>query len=499
MTQLVYHSGMKWIYLTAAIIFFLYQNTLKAQQPPPTFRLHISTEPLSLDPSQQKGSGTMFLTNAMQWPLFLSGLSKPFQPGVLSDCEWKKKKQLHCSLSKNIKWSNGQTIVAADVKRTFDYFMDPKTQVQRPDLIENIQSVAAPNPTTVLFNLNKEEPRFQERLTSPLLAPLFSVTIPRPEAGETFITSGPYQIKKWDVKKKVLLSPNPYFKGHPMRPFLEFYFIAEDTTALTLYQTGKLDFLRRLPTAYLKAYQGKPDLHLLPLTRFDYLGFGPALEKEPGLRRILSRSVNYEDWKTILSARGRPGCFGIALDLTHADPCFDFEPTQINSWRESLKKLQLPPLEINYSTLGGDDHKRSMEWLQSEWKKNLGITVAVKGLENSIFQKVVNEATPSIFRYGVALDHLSCANALKQFLQNPKSSMPFKKEPLLSISQQLNQRSTLESEEELCIKAMKILIEDSWIIPLGRIHMSVLAKPEWKGWNLTPLNILDLSQLHFEK
>lgn len=500
MKHLVYHIEMK------PLLLILFLTILSAFTPPAVgeenrspFRMSISTEPLSLDPSQQKGSGTMYLTNALHWPLFLSDIKTPFQPGVLNSCRWKTKKELSCSLTKNIQWSNGQPIVAGDIKKTFEYFMDPKTQTQRKDLVDNIRSIKTPTPQSVHFELINEEPRFQERLTSPLLAPLYSLTIPKPEAGETLVTSGPYTIDKWELKHKVVLRPNAHFAGHPARPFIEIYFIAEDTTALTLYQSGKLDFIRRLPTAFLKAYQNTPDLHLAPITRFDYLGFGPSLAQEPELRKILSRSLNYEEWKIILSARGRPGCFGIALDLIKSDPCIPFDETQVSLWKEQLKTKALPKLEIYYSTLGGEDHKRSVEWLQSEWKKRLGITVTVQGLENSLFQKQILENPPSMFRYGVPLDHLSCANALKQLNRNPNRPLPFKNDSFLRFAKQLAHQKPKQSEEALCTQALRTLIDESWLIPLGRIHFSLLAKPQWKGWRLTALNVLDLSRLHHEK
>jgi oligopeptide transport system substrate-binding protein len=222
------------------------------------------------------------------------------------------------------------------------------------------------------------------------------------------------------------------------------------------------------------------------------------MENQKELRMMLSQSLQFRDWATILRARGRPGCFGIGLDLLLGDPCLEFKSSSLSSWKNKLRELTFPRLELHYSTLGGEDHKRSMEWLQSEWKKNLNLNVTVKGLDNALFQREMSENPPSIFRFGVSLEFLSCTNALENFLNIPRANLPFKREPLLGVVEQLKKRSNGVSEENLCQKALDTLLSEHWIIPLGRIHISLLVKPEWRGWTLSALNYLDLSQLHLE-
>jgi oligopeptide transport system substrate-binding protein len=462
------------------------------------FRFHLSQEPMTLDPTQQKGSGAFFLLNSLSLPLFMSDFSNHFKPGVFKSCRWHDKLNLTCRLQENRKWSNGKLIVADDVVRTFNHFQNSTTQSLRLDLVKNLKKVTANSQNEVAFELLVPEPRFQERLTSPLLGPIQNTQFPVGAEANQLITSGPYKIDKWESKRKITLSMNHYFNGHPRRPGIEIFFVPEDTTALMLYEKGQLDFLRRFPSAYFKAYETKADFVLAPLTRFDYVGFGPSMDQQSELRRILSESLQFDDWKKVLRARGRPGCFGIGRDLINSDPCLEFAPQKLAFWKKELISKPIPPIELHYSTLGGEDHKRSMEWLQNEWKKNLGIHIPIKGIENALFQREMIEAPPSLFRFGVALDHLSCANALKNFVGIPDRPLPFKQPQLLTNIKTLSAQDPSSSEEEGCRQALSLLLDNHWIIPLGRIHIGLLAKPEWKGWTLSPLNFLDLSQLHYE-
>lgn len=482
-------------YNLQTIIFTSFAN---GKESIPNFRLHLSSEPITLDPLLQKGSGATYLMNSLHRPLFKSDLNQKFVPSILENCRWKNQQILNCKLTKELKWSNGEPITSKDVKRTFDYFINKKDILIRRDLIQNIKSINTPNDFEVQFHLEKAEPRFQERLTSPLLAPLYSTQFPKVEEAYKMVTSGPYHIQSWEPKRKIILSPNnpKQLNGRP-RPQLTFLIIPEESTALMLYQNGQLDFLRRLPTVYIPLYQSKADFKQAPLVRFDYIGFGPKLEKVPELRSILSKSLPYDDWKKMIHARGRPGCFGIGIDLLKADPCIEFEPSQLTAWKNNLSKNTMSPLTFHYSALGGDDHKRSMEWIQSTWKKNLNFEVHVKGLDNALFQKEMLENPPDLFRFGVSVGHLSCYQTLENFYHSPDRPLPFKNKYLRNIIDELKAFKPESSEEKLCEKALRYLIDEHWIIPLGRIQMTYLLKPQWRGLKITPTNFLDLDDLQF--
>ncbi len=494
--------------ILSANSFFFSQESLskKISSPEKTFRLHLSTEPLSLDPSKQKGASSLFLLNSLFSPLFKSDFENPFQPSILKQCQWTKTALiLNCQLVPGLKWSNGQPLTSEHIKKSFDYLMTPQSKNRNPELVHNIKAVRAPKAAEVIFELQSKEPRFMEKLTSQLLSPIYDTQFPPLHEMSKLVTSGPYKIDRWQSKSKISLVPNTFYKGHPQRPNVDFYIITEESTALRLYENHQLDFLRRLPTAYIDRYQSTPDFKQAPIARFDYIGFGPALDQEPELRMQLSHSLDYQQWSQFLRARGRPGCFGIALDLTSADPCLNFEPEHFSLWKKALAQRikPLPNLTLHYSTLGGDDHKKSMEWIQNEWMKNLNLKVSVKGVENANFQKMLHENPPTLFRLGVPLQHLSCFNALSSFINMIPTPLIFKQKQFIDKLEQLNQIRTQanskKSEDALCSSLLNELIDKHWIIPLGRIHLSFLIKPEWQGWSLSPLNTLDLSNLHWSK
>jgi len=485
------------------MIFIFHVNLAHSQkldQHDKVFRLHLSSEPLSLDPTKQKGSGSSFLLNSIYLPLFKSDLNQAYKPSVLKDCRWVNQLELSCQLVAGLHWSNGSALGANDVKKSFDYFKSSQSNNKQSELVQNIKTVNVKKNEHVIFMLKTPEARFMEKLTSPLLSPIFDSKFPKLSEISKLVTSGPYKIESWESKRKITLIPNSFFKGHPQRPKVEFYIITEESTALLLYESNQLDFLRRLPTAFIDRYQSTPDFKQVPIVRFDYIGFGPALNNEPELRKQLSHALNYNQWSQFLRARGRPGCYGIALDLLNFDPCLNYEPENFPTWKKEISSRQkLVDLTLHYSNLGGDDHKKSMEWVQNEWKKNLGLKVVIKGVENAIFQKELQDNPPALFRVGISLEHLSCSNALDSFIKSIHHPLIFNQKALLDKIDQLKNTKQKNTEATLCNTILTDLIDNHWIIPLGRIHLSLLAKPEWQGWSLSPLNVLDLSDLHYSK
>ncbi|MBL7687019.1 MAG: hypothetical protein JNJ49_03220, partial [Bdellovibrionaceae bacterium] len=51
------------------------------------------------------------------------------------------------------------------------------------------------------------------------------------------------------------------------------------------------------------------------------------------------------------------------------------------------------------------------------------------------------------------------------------------------------------ARRKACTAAVRYLIETARIIPTGPIHFAILAKPDFAGWTISPMNQLDLRRL----
>ncbi|WII70999.1 peptide ABC transporter substrate-binding protein [Bdellovibrio sp. 22V] len=463
------------------------------------FRLHLANEPGGLDPNKQRTSASSYLLGNLYRNLFTFDDKKGLVPDLALGCKCDKKKNLICTLKKDLKWSDGSPLLAQDFLRTYKKILNAKTAAPRADLLfkiknaediysgkKNMESlgVTAPNELTLKFEFQTPDPDFEYNLANFLLAPTKE---------NLSVYSGPYKMREWKKGHKIVLEPNTQYKfAHPARPVVEFLFVEEDTIALQLYEKNELQFLRRLPTLFIPKYKTRTDFYWIPVTRLDYLGFGPDLAAREDVREALTYSLNYVELQKIFSSEGKPGCIGLPDSwFPEKAPCFDFDLKKVPKVQNS------PTYTLMFSALGGEDHKRATEWLQNQWSKNAGINTHLEVKENKVFLQILAQKPPAIFRKGVAPDRPTCLAALETFSpSSPENYLRIKSDDYQKILSSLANAANTNEQKKWCLKGAQYLMENHLMIPLGAIHFSMLAKPEFVGWKLNQMNQLDLSDLH---
>lgn len=479
--------------------FALFLSTASAIASGSPFRLHLTNEPSSLDPNKQRTSASSYLLGNLYRNIYSFDDKKGLVP-ALGSCLREKNQTLRCTLKKDLKWSDGSALTSTDFLKTYQKILDPKFAAPRADLLFKIKNakeiyagklpmkdlgIKTPSLTEIVFEFGAVDADFEYNLASFLLAP----------TKENLVTySGPYVLKKWLKGQKIQLEANPQDKDAKLRPPVEFLFIEEDTVALQLYEKNELQFLRRLPTLFIARYKNRPDFQWVPVTRLDYIGFGPQLKDQENIRKALTYSMNYPELQRIFSAEGLPGCVGVPSEWfpENKRPCFEYDLKKVP------KVKTLDRYTFMFSSLGGDDHKRATEWMQSQWQKNAGLSVHLEMKENKIYLQTLQNNPPALFRKGVSIDRPTCLAALETF--SPDSSENFLHLKSEDYNKILNGLATAKSEKQrkqLCLEGMNFLMNHHLLIPLGPIHFSMLAKPEFKGWKLNQMNQLDLQDLRF--
>jgi oligopeptide transport system substrate-binding protein len=318
------------------------------------------------------------------------------------------------------------------------------------------------------------------------------------EKPSLWLSSGAYEIQSWDPQKKIELKPNPRFWKKGPRPNLEVLMINEDSVALSLYEKGELSLLRRLPSLFIPKYKDRPDFFEVEQIRFDYFGFSPKWKEMPEIRRAISRAIPYSEWQKLYQSKGLPGCAGLPSHLMTESVCLTFDPVEAQAEWQPLRNRP-KKFEVLYSKQGGDDHKRTMEWLQAEILKNLNFTLEVNGIENHIFLQRLEKNPPDMFRKGVAPERPTCVSALENFeTGNSENYIQFSDPRFDQLLKQMRETASLSQKQKLCTQALHLLVDPAWVIPTGPIHFTLLASPQWMGWKLNELNQLDLSELRLK-
>jgi peptide/nickel transport system substrate-binding protein len=162
------------------------------------------------------------------------------------------------TLRDDIVWSDGEPITSADFVFTYNMVIDPANTPLGRYPYENIKSVEAPDPQTVVVTFNETFAPWQAwlfTLISPLpqhvLQPVFDAEGTLDNAAwnrEPTVTSGPFKFQEWQAGSSMTLVANEnYFNGAPKLDSIFIRFVAEDTTIAQALIAGDTDVATYIP------------------------------------------------------------------------------------------------------------------------------------------------------------------------------------------------------------------------------------------------------------
>ena len=161
-------------------------------------------------------------------------------------------------LRRNVKWHDGRSFTAADVKYTFDAVREAPDAAgklrtsPRKDWYANVEAIETPEPHTVIFRLKRPQPSLLLMLASGY-SPVLPAHVPVAELRQRCVGTGPFRQKEYLRGQLLELERNPsYFV--PDRPYLDgirYTIIRERGTRLAALQAGRLDAF--LPLEMTKA------------------------------------------------------------------------------------------------------------------------------------------------------------------------------------------------------------------------------------------------------
>lgn len=471
----------------------------------PVFRFHLFTEPMVLDPQNTSSASGNYVFHNLYRGLYSYRGAKGLKKEGAKSCQ-SRARRLTCQLSEKHRWSDGRRIQAHDYVRSFRRLINPKNGSPQVDVIfalknardiwagkktSDLLGIRAKNEFTLEFEFDEDDPEFEFRLIHPALSPEPPNGFPARDRATELVTSGPYVISGWKKGHSIQMKPNPFYDGSSTRPDLETFFVDEDSTALRLYESGKINFLRRVVAAEIPRLKNRPDFHQFAMARFDYVGFGPALLDDAQLREAMVTGLDHQSFLELFDTRSPPGCPSLPSSYYGKIECLKLNP-KARAMRETWPKN----LEFHFSRMGGDDISRAAEWFQGQWKNRLGMQVNLKSIEQTVYLNSLRATPPAIFRKGVSLDRPTCLAGLEVFTkQHPENYIRLNDAKYEELVNRLRRPQSASARQSRCREALQYLMKTYRLIFLGEMHFTVMADRKFVGWHLNELNQLDLSQL----
>lgn len=286
-------SSCLWIALCAVALCLMSCNRAR---PSDTAVILIESSPTNLDPRMGTDAQSEHIDELIFDPLVERGKDFSFQPGLATSWEWSGDKTLVFHLRKGVRFHDGRMFSSADVKFTLDSLRNGTIASPKSGSYENLVSVEAPNPLTVVLHLSKAD--------NTLLASLSTgaIGIVPVGSGRDFwqhpIGTGSYRFVRQEVDKEVVLERSPTaWEGMAKIPELQFSVVPDAITRALELEKGSADVaVNALPFDAIASLQKEHGIVVesTPGTVVNYLAFSmrdPILKNER-VRQAIAYSLN---------------------------------------------------------------------------------------------------------------------------------------------------------------------------------------------------------------
>lgn len=266
------------------------------------FVLQRGSEPGSLNPITSDGHGAVDIQFYVIEPLLkLSEKTYAWEPALAN--AWRMSsdgRTYDFTLRPDARWSDGKPVTAEDVKFSFDVMFDDRYQTahMRP-YYQGLRSVEVLGPRRVRFHARDDY--FGNFISSAGLP-----VVPKhvyaggKNLSQTIVGSGPYVFAGWEKGLRITLKRNPDWWGRRDPAYRElhnperviFRFVGNETLALSMIASGKLDYMPLSADSYALKTAGLPKVRARnrypKLTQSIALNLRKPLFRDVRVRRALA-------------------------------------------------------------------------------------------------------------------------------------------------------------------------------------------------------------------
>jgi len=421
-------------------------------------------------------------------------------------------------LRDDARWSDGIPVTAGDVEYAWKRTLDPSSGSPNASLLYDVAGakafhreevswedvgVRATDKVTFVVELEELTGYFLQ-----LLGHHATFPVPRHvvEAhGESWtklgnlVTSGPFGLESWQPGESMVLVYNPDYHGQVMgntqRVELTLLPLREWPAMLDMYEADELDVILRLwhippmerdrvRLQHAGEYVSVPALHT------GYVGFDASRPPfdDPRVRRAfvlatdretLVNMVNRGYWSPATGGFVPPGMPGHSPGIA-----LPYDPERS---RQLLAEAGYPDGDgfpiVDALTFHGIE--TSVEYLQTQWRENLGVEIPCQALPFGEYQEEQDKATPHMFISAWQADYPDPDDFLRVGLQ--WAGMGWWCEAYDELVEKARRVMDQGERMKLYRQAERILVEEAPVMPWCHIRWSLLVKPWVKRYPVSPM------------
>lgn len=426
--------------------------------------------------------------------------------------------------------SKPRLVLPADEKKRaklLDANANLKAAVQGKEFVkvtgEDI-GVEAVDKYTVRVSLAQPAPFFVDLMAHQLFRLVHRQTIERYGTAWTepanIVTSGAFKLKSWHPYSEVVVARDPmYWDAANVRlDEIHFYTSADHSTSMNLYRVGEADVLinHSVPNPWLDVIRTKKDFMDAPEAVITYLLINTTHPPMNDLRvrRAFNMAIDkatYSKSKQTtkpLSAFTPEGIF-VGYPQPKGDP---FDPEQarrllgeagfpVTKSGDGFQCEKFPAQGISLIYATHTANKALAEFMQAQWKQNLGITVSLANMESKTYMAARGKLEYKGFALALwGADYMDPTTFLNIFLTpGADNGSGWWDQKYVDLLEEANHTLDRQKRYELLAKAEKFMLDAQPVIPIETPSVNFVKKPYVKGFYPNPASLYSWKFVYIER
>ncbi|MEH0970316.1 ABC transporter substrate-binding protein [Micromonospora sp. CPCC 205546] len=236
-------------------------------------------------------------------------------------------------LREGVLFHDGTPFTAQDVVFTYQAVLDPKVDSTLRSDLDMLDSVTAPDPSTVVFGLKYAYAPFPQRLALGIVPAkaLAGQDINKAEFNRKPVGTGPYRVTSWTPGDRLVLAANEsYWGGRPANSGVVVAFVADDNVRAQRMRAGEFDAAELAPKL-ATGFDGQAGYRVQRVPTADYRGvmlpMGNPVTADLAVRRALNAAVDRAAMVTgLLGGAGEPAFGPVPPTSEFAEPSIVGKP-----------------------------------------------------------------------------------------------------------------------------------------------------------------------------
>lgn len=398
------------------------------------FRVNLSGEPDTIDPNRSDFSTQIAVVKEVFEGLLSFDQKLAVVPVVATEVPTTQNGGISkdgltytFKLRKNVTWSDGKPVTAKDFEYSIKRMLKPETASPyasfyfdikggkelheakaTTDALLNAVGVKALDDATLRVTLGSSRPTFLQIMALwpayPLRQDIVDKFGDKWTEPPNYVGNGPFVLTEWKHQGSLTFQASPKYWGanKPKFQTMVFRIIPDANAALAAYKNNELE-MTSVPPGTEKATMEDPVLSKETLRYAELVTFGLQMNnKKPpfdnkAVRKALSKAIDREAFvNQVRRGVGRAATSWIPPGMPGFDPNlgsenkFDAAKAKQELAAAGYSDLsKLPPISFHFSDSAGN--RTIAQFIQAQFKQNLGIDIKLEPLESKAFQQLIKE------------------------------------------------------------------------------------------------------------